>query len=41
MAKKISDISVVTDLWDVIDDRVRNPSEQSYVSRLAKSVTGS
>ncbi|MDD1718460.1 MAG: phosphoribosyl-ATP diphosphatase [Methanoregulaceae archaeon] len=36
----MSDISIIPELWEIIDERVRNPSEQSYVSRLVRDEKG-
>jgi len=36
----MKDIGVIGEIWEVIGDRIRNPREGSYVSRLATGEKG-
>ena len=36
----MKDIGVIPEIWEVIADRIRNPREGSYVSRLANGEKG-
>ena len=38
--KKTIDPSIITEIWDVINERAEHPSEQSYTSRLLSDEKG-
>ena len=38
--KKTIDPSIITEIWDVINERAEHPSEQSYTSRLLNDEKG-
>ncbi len=35
-----SDLSVISEIWEVIGERMRNPTRESYVSRLVSDEKG-